>query len=239
LASDYTSGLLNVTKIGSGNWSLSLDNSANLLGILQVNNGSVILNGSAARVGFVTTILAEGGTLTLDNSTNVLANRLGGTTSIQTATSDRALSNRGGILNFIGGSSAVTEALGTGATAVTNFEGASRWNLTAGTAGSTITFGTLVAASTTNRGTLTLDTGSGLLGGGAAGSGRVNVIATTPGLIANIRPDMIGIDSSGTGFVTHDTNGFRLLNSADTALGYFAPAGLYLGTATPASITAS
>jgi autotransporter-associated beta strand protein len=237
LASDYTTGLLNVTKIGAGNWNLAKDNSASILGTLQINGGIVTLDSTTAKVGFVTTILAEGGTLTLDNSTNVLSNRLGGTTSIQSATADRTFSNRGGVLNYLGGGSAVTEALNT----LTNLEGASRWNLTAGTAGTTINIGTVSASSTTNRGTLTLNAGAGQLGGGTAASGRVNVFATTPTLVSGIRPDMIGIDSSGTGFVTHDANGFRLLTSADTGAGflYFNPLGTYLGTATPLTITAT
>ena len=234
LASDYTSGLLNVTKIGTGNWTLTADNSANILGNLQINAGAVVLDGTAAKVGFVTTILAEGGTLTLDNSTNALNNRLGGTTSVQATAADRTFSNRGGVLNFIGGGTTVTEALNT----VTNLEGASQWTLSPGTAGTTITLRTLSATSGTNRGTLLLST-TGLLGGGVAGSGRVNVFATTPTLTANIRADMVGTDSSGTGFVTHDANGFRLLTSADTALGYDTLTGIYLGTATPAIVTAT
>jgi autotransporter-associated beta strand protein len=99
--------------------------------------------------------------------------------------------------------------------------------------------GTLAAVSGTNRGTLTLNAGSGLLGGAVAGAGRVNVIATTPGLTSGIRPEMVGIDSSGIGLVTHDANGFRLLTSADAT--YFSPAtagAAYLGTATPRAVTA-
>jgi autotransporter-associated beta strand protein len=238
LASDYTSGLLSVTKVGTGNWNLTANNSANILGTLQINGGSVTLDSSTARVGFVTTILAEGGTLTLNNSTNVLGNRLGGTTSVQATTADRAISMRGGILDFRGGGSAVVEAVNT----ITNLEGASRFALTSSGFGTSITAVSVAASSTTNRGTLTLDAGSGLLGGAAAGSGRVNVIASTlanANLLNNIRPDMIGIDSSGTGFVTHDANGFRLLTSADTALGYVNPTGTYLGSATPLTITAT
>jgi len=59
LASDYTSGLFGVTKIGGGNWTLAADNSANLLGTLTVNDGTVILDGAVAKVGFVTSALAR------------------------------------------------------------------------------------------------------------------------------------------------------------------------------------
>ena len=74
-----------------------------------------------------------------------------------------------------------------------------------------------------------------------SGTGRVNVFATTPTLVAGIRPDMIGMDSSGIGFVTHDSTGFRLLTSADTGAGflYLNPTGIYLGTATPAIVAAT
>ena len=236
IGSDYTSGKLSLTKIGSGAWTLTADNAGSILDTLQVNGGSIVLAGASARTGFVTTILAEGGSLVLDNSTNVLANRLGGTTSIMTTTADRTLSMRGGQLTFIGGSAAVTEAFNI----VTNLEGMSAFSLTAGTAATTLNIATLSTSSGTNRGGLYLDAGSGLLGGAAAGSGRVNVIAATTGVVGNIRPDIIGIDSTGSGLVTSDANGFRLLTSADTALGYFAPgASNYLATATPAFVTST
>ena len=235
LASDYTSGVLSVTKIGTGNWNLGLDNSANILGTLQLSGGTVTLNSATARVGFVTTILSGGAALTLDNSGSVLNDRLGGTISVVATTADRAFSNRGGVLNFIGGASAGSEALNV----VTNLEGMSTWTLTPGTAATSLNVTTFTASTTTNRGGSYLTVIGGLLGG-AAGSGRVNVIAAAPGVVSFVRPDIIGIDSSGTGLVTSDANGFRILTTADTTQLAFVPgASNYLAaTTTPGYVTA-
>src|SRR5439155_482152 len=82
LSSDYSTGFLNVTKIGAGKMTLTADNSAKLLGTLAVSSGNVQLDGASARLGFTTYTLNAIGTLTLDNSTNGVAGRLGvGTTS--------------------------------------------------------------------------------------------------------------------------------------------------------------
>ncbi len=232
LSSDYTSGLLNVTKMGSGNMTLTNDNSANILGTLLISGGNVTLSGSTAKVGFLTDTLSANGSLTLDNRVTPLNNRLGGTTAITGGT--RTLSFQGGKLNYFGNNTAATsEALGT----VTPLAGSSALNITPGAGASTsITLGTLTASSTTNTGTLTITAvGASAILGGTAGANHVNVTATTAGLTGNIRPDIIGIDSNNPvgGFVTSDTNGLRVYTSADTALGAFTPAGTYLGTATP------
>lgn len=238
-ASDYfttgtTGGVLNVTKIGSGNWVLTGDSSANVTGTLTVNAGTVTVNGTTGKLGFSTEVLAQGGTLTLDNSGvvgNAVKNRLGGAVSISGTT--RILSFQGGTLNYIGSNLAtLTEALGT----VTLLAGQSSLSLTPSTGafGTTITITTLTAQSATNTGTLAITT-TGILGGAAAGSGRVNVIATTGNLTNGIRPDIIATDSTGTGLVTSDANGLRILTAADG----FTPAGSYLGNAAPTGLAAS
>src|SRR5262249_53711658 len=68
--SDYTTGLLNITKDGTGKWTLTADNSNQLIGNLVINSGSVVLNGTSAKIGFASEFIDEGGALTLDNSTN-------------------------------------------------------------------------------------------------------------------------------------------------------------------------
>ncbi|MFN5805262.1 MAG: beta strand repeat-containing protein, partial [Opitutia bacterium] len=226
-ASDYTTGQLSVTKIGTGDWTLTGDSSGALLGTLTVLGDAVILDQATGKLGFVTTNLGAGGTLTLNGAGAAISDRLGGTTSIQMTTADRAFSNRGGVLNYRGSSAgAVVETLNT----VTNVSGQTRWNLTQNASFQTrITLGTLTAQSATNHGSLILNAGAtGTLGGAAAGANRVNVIATTPTLVGTnpatsgsvtngVRPDVIGIDSGNTvgGFVTHDANGYRLLTSSE------------------------
>jgi autotransporter-associated beta strand protein len=219
--SDFTAGLLNVTKAGTGSWTLTADNSAQLIGTLAVNAGSVILSGASARSGFINTLVDEGGTLTLDNSVNFLNDRLGGTTSIG---GGRTLSMRGGVFNYIGsGLSNVSETLGT----VTFLEGQSQWNLTGTTNNTVINISTLSASSTTNRGTGVINAGSSILGG-ALGAGSVNIVAATANLVGgggvagtvtmSIRPDLIGIDSTNAtgGLLTSvATTGLRLLTASE------------------------
>jgi autotransporter-associated beta strand protein len=227
--SDYTSGLLGVTKIGTGTWTLTGDSSANLLGTLTLLNGTTALDQATGKLGFVITNLGEGGVLTL-NGTGTLSDRLGGSTSIQSATADRAFNNRGGVLNY---TSSTAGTFVENLNSVTNIAGQSQWNLTQnGTTQTRINLGTMTAQSGANQGSLVLNAGTGLLGVSAAGvtaapgANRVSVIATTPTLVGGtgaagtktmgIRPDIIGIDATGTGFVTHEaTGGFRLLDAAD------------------------
>ena len=219
------SSSFNVNKIGSGDWTLSGDSSASLLGTFSIFGGAVVLDQATGKLGFVTTNLGLGGVLTL-NGANALSDRLGGVSSIQAA-DDRVFNNRGGVLNYAGSSTAaVVETL----RVAQNVAGQTVWNLTQNTGNQTrITIATFNAQSGTLHGALTLNAGAtGTLGGGAAGANRVNVIVTTPNLTGTnpavagsvtngVRPDIIGIDSSNTvgGFVTHDANGFRLLTSSE------------------------
>ncbi len=223
-AADYTTGTLNVTKIGNGTWTLKGDSSANILGTLNiagstaVNTSAINIDQTTGKLGFVTTNLAEGGALNLNSAGNVVTNRLGGSTSVQSSTAnDRGFNNKGGVLNYVGGAAGI-ESLAN----VTNTAGQSQWNLTNSDTQSRINIATFTAASSTNTGSLVLNAGGNILGGGAVSAGRVNVIASTPNLVGNnpavsgskingIRPDIIGIDSTGSGFVTHDANGYRLL----------------------------
>ncbi len=233
-----TGGVLNVTKIGSGTWVLT-GNSASVAGTFVVNAGTVTLSGTTGKIGFAVDTLSQGGVLTLDNSGvgNAVNDRLGGAVAISNTI--RILNLQGGTLNYKGNNNAtVSETLGT----LTMLAGQSTFNLTASTGafGTTVNLGTLTAQSATNTGTLVIaTTGTTGILGGAAGTGHVNVLATTPGLVSGIRPDIIGSDSTGSGLVTSDANGFRLLTPADTGLGlgYFAPTGKYLGTGAPAAIT--
>jgi hypothetical protein len=82
LSSDYTSGFLNITKIGAGTWTLGGLNASQILGTLTVSNGEVLLGGTNAltdtgTLGFTTYILNPGGNLTLDNGTAAVSGRLG------------------------------------------------------------------------------------------------------------------------------------------------------------------
>lgn len=237
ILSDYTSGALNVNKVGSADWNLTADNGSNILGTLSIGGGSVTLDGAAAKVGFITTNLVEGGTLNLTNSTNPLDNRLGGTTSIISIGSTRVFNNVGGVLNLTGnGAANVVENLNT----VNNVAGASTWNITGNATNSTVVNAVAVTAfGGANVGSLTLNAGTSTLGTATPGGGFVNVIASSQananlvgagGLAGtttvNIRPDMIGIDSTGTGLVTHDANGFRLLAATEKQTLPTGPSGL-------------
>jgi len=77
ITSDYTSGLLSVTKIGSGTWTLNGNSASQPLGTLTVGGGEVLLNGASGALGFTTYTLNPGGNLTLDNSANPVSGRLG------------------------------------------------------------------------------------------------------------------------------------------------------------------
>ncbi|OYW76067.1 MAG: hypothetical protein B7Z37_10495, partial [Verrucomicrobia bacterium 12-59-8] len=229
-------GVLNVTKIGSGNWTLTGDSSGGIIGTLLVNAGTVTVSGANGKLGFGVETISQGGVLTLDNSGvagNAVNNRLGGITAF--SSSAHVMNFQGGTLNYLANNNiATSEVLGT----MTLLAGQSMFSLTPSTGafGTSVTITTLTAQSATNTGTLVIST-TGLLGGAAAGTGRVNVFATTPALVNGIRPDIIGMDSTGSGLVTSDANGFHIVTSADSAI-YFSPTGSYLGTATPAAITA-
>jgi hypothetical protein len=121
----------------------------------------------------------------------------------------------------------VVEALNT----VTNVAGQTQWNLFNNDTQSRINLSSLTAVGAANTGSLVLNAGGAMLGASALGTaaapgaGRVNVFATTANLSGSagaagtktmsIRPDVIGIDSTGSGFVTSDTGGFRLMSAAE------------------------
>ena len=125
LVNPFLGGLLNVTKVGAGNFNLSANNSGtNLnspnLGSLTVSGGSVTLNSASAVEGFTGYTLNAGGALVLDNSVNNVANRLGGSYELVAAnvatptTTLRTLTFQGGALTVLGnlGGGTVTENLG-------------------------------------------------------------------------------------------------------------------------------
>ena len=125
LVNPFLGGLLNVTKVGGGNFNLSGSNSgvglnSPNLGTLTVSGGSVTLNSASATVGFTGYTLNAGGALVVDDSVNNLANRLGGSYELvaanyATSTSGtRALTFLGGAMNVLGnlGGGTVTENLG-------------------------------------------------------------------------------------------------------------------------------
>ncbi|HEY3900883.1 MAG TPA: autotransporter-associated beta strand repeat-containing protein [Chthoniobacter sp.] len=133
ITSDYTSGLLNITKIGSGTWSLSGNSASQSLGTLIIGDGAsvgaagtasggIYLSGTNGALGFTNYILNSGGSLVLDNNSNALSGRLGingipssGSTGIGNAFDGqgRILTMQGGQLVIDGNSgTAVTETLG-------------------------------------------------------------------------------------------------------------------------------
>ncbi|HEY5312936.1 MAG TPA: autotransporter-associated beta strand repeat-containing protein, partial [Pirellulales bacterium] len=231
ITSDYTSGLLSVTKIGSGQWTLGGNNASQPLGTLTVGGGSVLLGGSdasnnAGTLGFTNYTLNAGGTLTLDNSVNAVSGRLGingsnGLTAGSTAAGyafdgqARGLTMQGGTLAITGGSTAITETLGA---VLTLGSGGSEIVLTPGTGGVNLN---VLLPTVTN---VTAQTGSDsllILGAASsvgAGNGTIGIagILTVPGtqgsgadgsVTMSIRPDIIGDPSStgtGSGFVVLD-----------------------------------
>lgn len=260
ISSEFTNSLINVTKVGTGTWTLTADNSQELAGTLALLEGGILLNSATARLGFATQNISTGGVLTLDNSANALSFRMGGpvaenSTGIRTSLLDigstnvkitiptgnpnpnRTVNFQGGTINYMGGSSNVAEGFNT----ITLAGGASTLNMTASSAETIMVTATL---SGVNNGVLYFNAiGSGAILGGTKGAGHVNFAATTPNLVGgggaagtrtmSIRPDIIGTDSTGTGFVTHDANGLRLLTSAE----YKTPDTRYIGTATPVRVT--
>ncbi|MEA3207689.1 MAG: hypothetical protein QOE70_746 [Chthoniobacter sp.] len=242
ISSPFASGQLNVTKIGGGVQNFTANSATTNSGTLTVQAGTVGLTGASAKLGFSTVLINEGGTITVDNVTSTANDRLGGASlanSVATIASPgpiRALTIQGGALNLSTGGTAATENLGD----VTIGAGTSTLNVDPGTGGYTITVNRLINSN--NGGVLKL-AGPGALGTTAAGSGIVNlkvnntsvagtVISSTLGALGvgniglvggggntvglSIRPDVVAVDGTGkTGFVTYDTNGFRLLATAE------------------------
>src|SRR6202012_3727006 len=119
--SDYASGLLNITKIGSGTWTLSGNNASQSLGTLNVSDGGSIGAAGTASGGFANYILNPGGSLVLDDTNNPTSGRLGvnGVAAGATAGTGlaydgvaRTLTMQGGQLVIFGnGSTNVTETI--------------------------------------------------------------------------------------------------------------------------------
>ncbi len=242
-SSPFASGQLNIAKIGTGTQTFTGDSTATNSGALTVNDGAITVNGASGKLGFSTYVLNTGGILNVDDSATNVGNRLGGRTINTAATtlSGAALSGAmrqitlaGGTLNFTTTTGAATENLGD----VTIGQGMSTLNINPGTGGFTLSMNRLIASG----GLLTLNAGgTNGLGSAAAGSGVVNVKidnvnvggtggtgaaltgigASNIGLVGGnfagigVRADVIGVDSTGNGFVTYDLNGFRILSAAE------------------------
>ena len=102
--------MLNVKKVGSGNWSLTGNSTASLLSTLTLAGGSVSLSG-AGSLAFATYYLQRG-TLLLDNTTQAANNRLGGPTLM--GANNTTLTPQGGELWLTGNASTpVSETIAT------------------------------------------------------------------------------------------------------------------------------
>ncbi|QIF03831.1 autotransporter-associated beta strand repeat-containing protein [Roseimicrobium sp. ORNL1] len=260
---ETTGYALNVTKIGTGTQIISGDNAVaipsatsngdvNNVGTLDIQSGTVLVNGANGTLGFTTVNIKQGASLTLDYRTENKANRLGGYRVTDTANGDvandtttaRTINMQGGTLTFMEGSALINEgtsaalALGTnsGAPTVVLNSGYSTWlfDTSGGNAGATVNVGAMTAGG----GSLLINVGAGqTLGRTAAGTNSVNVYVnggktgqgagalSAPGTAVNaaagvqgnvvggIRADITAQDSTGVGFVTYDTFGYRLLES--------------------------
>ncbi|MEZ0273883.1 MAG: beta strand repeat-containing protein, partial [Roseimicrobium sp.] len=262
-ANETTGYSLNVTKIGTGTQIISGDNAVpipsatsngdvNNVGILDIQDGTVLVNGANGSLGFTTVNIKQGASLTLDYRTDNKANRLGGYRVTDSANGDvandattvRTINMQGGTLTFMEGSALINEgtaaalALGTnsGAPTVVLNSGFSTWvfDTSGGNAGATVNVGAMTAGG----GSLLINVGAGqTLGRTVAGTNSVNVyvnggktgqgsgVLSAPGtavaaaagvqgnVVGGIRADITAQDSTGVGFVTYDTFGYRLLES--------------------------
>src|SRR5205823_1423754 len=77
LQSPFPTGLLNVTKIGTGILTLTNNSAATNNGTLTVNGGGVTVNGASGAISFTTTTLNTGGTLLLDYGASAANDRMG------------------------------------------------------------------------------------------------------------------------------------------------------------------
>ena len=232
---------LSLTKVGGGNMTLTADNrggglnSPNLAAFIA-DGGGVTLNG-AGGLGFSTYTLNAGGAVTLDNSQGVVSNRLGGaylyaSPSVATSATTLRIDNfQGGNLTVIGGTSAVSENLGTVNVGTSGNGGGSILTLAAtNTSGINLAINTLTAAS--GYGTL-LVRGDNL--GGAAGANTATVLVSNSASVAypgnsaqgggadgattmSIRPDII-VDPSSTGTGA----GFAVIGTTGTDAGMLRP----------------
>lgn len=197
-------------KVGSGTANIQVPTAGPTGNGIRIYAGNLVFSGAGVVSGGGTaaTIIQPGGTLTLDNTTNV-ASRLGA----------RAITLNGGNLNLIGGTSAVTEITGApsfnrGQTVFTITDGGFGTNLQFSAASNNVN----PAQSTGGTGATALFRGNNL--GSAAGVGNASMSWTAGGLLFNGQTGATGttnksiapfalIDSSvsgfGTSFVTADT----------------------------------
>jgi autotransporter-associated beta strand protein len=243
LASPFSSALLNVTKIGTGTFTLTGASMTTNNGTLAVSEGVVDVN-TTGQISFVTTTLNTGGTLLLDNSGSVLNNRLGGNTELVSQTvvagTARTFNFAGGQLAIDGGATAVSENLGNVSIGGLAIPGGGVLVLSAaGTAGVNL----VINGSFNNQGqgTSLLIMGDGLgtaIGANVATLNAPNIAWRGSGMTAGtttlrVREDIV-IDTSstdttftgtGVGFATADTSGLlRPLNQTTELLGTLAGA---------------
>jgi autotransporter-associated beta strand protein len=197
--SPFANGLLNVTKIGTGTWTLTGDSTAgataSVSNVFTVNQGTTVLNGTSGRLNFRTYTVSTGGALTLDNSTDNLINRLGGPayTDISTIGANRTLTIQGGTVTLRGAST--IESIGTltiqNGAGVLNNEGK-------------LYVGTLTAVGSLG-GTLLLN-GSGTVGVAttttASGSSASTTITVASAAGLSIGQSVAGTGIPGSNFIT-------------------------------------
>ena len=240
IVSPFPTGLLNLTKIGTGTWTLTNDSTATNDGVMTVSGGGVTLAAAGAKIGFTTTTVNTGGTILLDNSSAATNNRLGGafltTTAAVLAPTERTVTLAGGNLTVNGnGLTVITENLGN----VTGINGSIITLSAASTAGVNLTLESIGAQ---GAGTSLLIRGDNLgstIGTSNAGAGNATVLFATAGAVTTppgltfptaggatgnntltktIRPDILVSASAtglGDGFLTIDsvTGLVRALNS--------------------------
>ncbi|OYW76066.1 MAG: hypothetical protein B7Z37_10490, partial [Verrucomicrobia bacterium 12-59-8] len=227
-----------LTKIGSG--TLTLTNVNTATGNLILNQGGVTLNGVTGMISFATDTVAAGGTLSIDNTTSNLTNRLGG----------KALTIQGGTVILNGTNAASTNSLETVST-LTVSNGGGTLTLTGGTGGTTTLTATALAVETATSGGslliqgLSTTTGAGFANmttGSAFGStAGATITGVTQGGGSNgastmtIRADIIADTGTGTGmgFLTKDTGTGSYLRP----LGSGAGAATELATTLTSSLT--
>jgi autotransporter-associated beta strand protein len=187
-----TNGLTNVfalDKIGSGLANINAPVAAPSTSGIRVFAGELKFSGSAGAVatGTVAAIINPGGTLTLDNGTNLVANRLGG----------RPITYQGGTFNLIGNSATTGEAIG----APTFARGQTTINIDASAGGGTnLTFTAAAnnvapAQSSSPSGATALFHGTSM--GSAAAGGVATLADTTTGFTFNGQTGAAGTTSKG------------------------------------------
>jgi autotransporter-associated beta strand protein len=232
--SDAFPNTLNVQKYGSGttviNGATSTTNGTT--GALTVSGGVIEYSGAGATT-FRTVTVQRNSTLTLNNASSNVNNRLN---MAVTAAANGTLNLSGGTLRIVGNASAgTTESVGTlnlnGGSGIINLEPTSAQNvtLTAHTLGTVAQGGTALLRGPNLGGTIGAGTSNFVIATGGAINqiGGAGAVGTTT---MSIRPDILGdlsLTGSGTGFVTYigaggvvnvaGGNGFRLLAANELA----------------------